>query len=404
MKRVALVVQRYGEDLVGGAELHARKVAEHLVADLGWQVTVFTTTAKDYHTWEPFYREGREIIHGVNVERFHSISLRNMTLFRAMNFVLLPVLKFLRSFKFLSALNRSLESLWLDVQGPHVPRLLDQLMARSAEFQKIIFFTYLYAPTQRGAVLLKDKAILVPTAHDEPAFYFAHTKSLLNSVVSILANTEAEKRLILKVAPEVAAKVSVVGMGVDKELSEARPERRVAEPSPPNAQRPYILYLGRIGRAKGVDQLVAHFDQYRQETGSHIELVLAGGVDSDFVIPAKPGVRSVGFVSDEGKIRLLQNAACIVNPSPRESLSLLSLEAMALRKPLLLNERCEVFADYIARLPSVRGFHDYESFKRGLETCLNEVEPSALEETFQWVMQRYSWASVMDSYQKILNA
>lgn len=405
MKKVALVVQRYGEDLVGGAELHARKVAEHLVADLGWQVTVFTTTAKDYHTWEPFYRQGHEMINGVSVERFHTSALRNMTLFRGMNFLLLPILKILRSYKSLSALNRSLESLWLDLQGPQVPRLLDTLMARSAEFHKIIFFTYLYAPTQRGAVLFKNKAILVPTAHDEAAFYFAHTKSLLNSVSSILTNTEAEKRLLLKVAPETSAKISVVGMGIDdKQLIETRPERRGTEPFSQDAQRPYMLYLGRIGRAKGIDQLITYFDLYRQQTGGVVDLVLAGGVDSDYVVPTKPGVRSLGFVSDEGKARLLQNAACIVNPSPLESLSLLSLEAMALKKPLLLNERCDVFADYVACLPSVVGFHDYESFRRGAEACLKGMELNALEETFQWVMKQYSWLRVMESYQRASDA
>ena len=47
--KLAIVVQRYGADINGGAELHARYVAEHLATYA--EVRVLTTCARDYLTW-----------------------------------------------------------------------------------------------------------------------------------------------------------------------------------------------------------------------------------------------------------------------------------------------------------------------------------------------------------------
>lgn len=400
MKKVAIVVQRYGEDIVGGAEMHARQIAERLVRELGWQVTVFTTTAKDYHTWRPHYSEGREVLNGVQVERFNVRFARNMTLFRCFNLFSIPLLRVLRPRKFLSPLNRVLENMWLLLQGPYAPRLLKELEKRSDEFQRVIFFTYLYAPTQKGAVALKDKAVLVPTAHDEPAFYFSSTRLLLDAVGAILANTEAEKKLIVQVAPEVATKVSIAGMGLDEKLLGASLARGS------DSAQPFLLYLGRIGRAKGIDQLIEYFARYREKSGqTNLKLILAGGLDHGFVLPKIDGIQFQGFVSGEEKLSLLRDAACVVNPSELESLSLLALEGMALRKPLLLNTRCAVFADYASRLPSVKGFHDFESFSVGLKSCLstNEQWRHDLETTHDWVAKQYSWNAVLGAYRQAVD-
>ena len=66
--KVAVVVQRYGADINGGAELHARYVAEHLSRHAA--VDVLTTCARDYVTWRDEFPAGMEIVNGVPVRRF----------------------------------------------------------------------------------------------------------------------------------------------------------------------------------------------------------------------------------------------------------------------------------------------------------------------------------------------
>ena len=58
-RKIAMVVQRYGLEINGGAEYHARLIAERL--GKYFTVEVFTTTAHDYVTWAHHYEKQREI-------------------------------------------------------------------------------------------------------------------------------------------------------------------------------------------------------------------------------------------------------------------------------------------------------------------------------------------------------
>jgi Fe-S oxidoreductase len=66
--KLAIVVQRYGADINGGAEQHARYVAERLSRHAS--VEVVTTCARDYITWKNELPAGVEQVNGVTVRRF----------------------------------------------------------------------------------------------------------------------------------------------------------------------------------------------------------------------------------------------------------------------------------------------------------------------------------------------
>src|SRR6185436_7908412 len=54
--KLACVVQRYGADIAGGSELHCRDLAKRLAAR--HEITVLTSCARDYVTWENSYPPG----------------------------------------------------------------------------------------------------------------------------------------------------------------------------------------------------------------------------------------------------------------------------------------------------------------------------------------------------------
>jgi hypothetical protein len=58
---------------------------------------------------------------------------------------------------------------WLEQQGPWCPALIEYLNRNHRQYEALIFFTYLYAPTVLGLEIDPSRSILVPTAHDEPA-------------------------------------------------------------------------------------------------------------------------------------------------------------------------------------------------------------------------------------------
>jgi Fe-S oxidoreductase len=63
--KLAVVVQRYGAQINGGAELHARYIVELLAKH--HTIEVLTTCARDYVTWHNEYPEGTETLRGGTV-------------------------------------------------------------------------------------------------------------------------------------------------------------------------------------------------------------------------------------------------------------------------------------------------------------------------------------------------
>ena len=77
--RLAFVIQRYGLEVNGGAELHCRWLAERLAQR--HQVEVFATRALDYLEWKNHYPRGTEVVNGIPVHRSTVKRTRNARAF-----------------------------------------------------------------------------------------------------------------------------------------------------------------------------------------------------------------------------------------------------------------------------------------------------------------------------------
>jgi len=184
--KVAYVVPRYGPQIRGGAETGARMLAEHLVADRGDQVEVFTSAALDALTWRDELPLGTESINGVTVHRIGSEAGRGEG-FHPLSGRLLadPA----------GASEEDCER-WVDLQGPKSPDLLRAVEASDADI--IAFYPYLYYPTIRGLPLVRDRSILHPAAHEEPALHLRVFDALFAQCPGFAFHTRSERRLVVE--------------------------------------------------------------------------------------------------------------------------------------------------------------------------------------------------------------
>ena len=328
--RLAFVVQRYGEEVAGGAEALCRSTARAL-ADRGDEVDVYTTTARDYLTWEPHYPAGTERDGPVVVHRFAADPpdpRRSADLARALA---------------LGGGTPEAERAWARAQGPVAPGLLRALADGGSRHEAVALWTYLYATTQLAIGLVRERSVLVPLAHDEPMLRFGLTRAVVAAAAGLAFMTPEERRLVDDLHGIGDRPEAVVGAGLDPAPPGDAGRARAARPGLPAR---FALYLGRVDPAKGVDGLVRAHEPYRRAGGS-LGLVLAGRPAGGLRLPR--WVHATGFVDERARADLLAAAEAVVLPSPHESLSLVALEAWRAGRPTLATARSEVLAGQSAR-------------------------------------------------------
>ncbi len=395
--KVAFVVQRYGNEVIGGAESLTKQLAERFAKDLNWDIEVLTTTAKDYMSWANEYQEAVTVINNVKVRRFNSF------LGRSKFFTLIHrfALRYWPSFNrrpYLRTLTLCLEWVWLIAQGPVCPKLISHLEKNIDDYQQVFFFTYLYYPTLWGYRAVKPKGVIISTAHDELPFHFNLVRRMLNSVQHIITLNPEESVLVKSKLGGNEKKVLLAGLGIDiPEVTQGRgQEKNVSDGK-------NVLYLGRISAGKGVGTLI----NWMQLEFNDVKLRLAGKVESDLTLPTNDQIDYRGFVSEEEKADLIDNASVLINPSAHESLSLIVLEAMARRRPVLVNGNCTVLDHYARETKTVFSYKDQKGFVNHLREILainwDSVERKKdLDESADWVKKHYSWPSVFSAYESTI--
>jgi glycosyltransferase involved in cell wall biosynthesis len=124
------------------------------------------------------------------------------------------------------------------------------------------------------------------------------------------------------------SRVSVVHCGLDHRAYRTDPEV-------PKADRPTVLFVGRLRRYKGVDWLLRSLPAVLERV-PQTRLVLVGDgpyrrtLESEAVqLRVQHAVEFVGFVPEAEKARRMQEAWVVVQPSPKEGWGLTVVEAGA---------------------------------------------------------------------------
>jgi len=337
MTRVAIVVQRCHESVVGGSEALAWQYARMLSAR--HEVEVLTSTATEHVLWSSTLPPGAEQREGIVIRRF-PIALGRTPYWEALYRRLIDDEAAIRADG--NHWREALQDEFIRCQGPHCPDLHAWLQVRASDYDAVVFCTYLYSTTYFGIrAVAPEKAILVPTLHDEAAACLSVFSRLYARYRRRIWLTHAERRIASRLWGCDAG--SVLGMAVDTEP--VAPERR---------DRPYLLYCGRIEAGKGCDELLSAFE--RLPVRGRTSLVLTGA--DHLGLPRSPDIEFLGFVDDARKRALMAGASAFVLPSRFESFSIVALEAMAQGTPVLVNGQSEVMVDHIER--SGGGLH-YDS-------------------------------------------
>jgi len=382
--KLAFVVQRYGPDIIGGAEYFTRQVAERL--QKYHSIEILTTCAKEYHTWDNEHVKSCEYINGLLVRRFKSRKKRDMNAHIA-----------IQEKVFLKKHTIHDENTWIIEQGPYCPDLVKYIEENKNEYDYFIFFSYRYFPSYFGAEKVADKAIIVPFAENDPALDLIKTTDLFNTVAGIIYSTPEEREIIgNRVHFNETNKIwDIIGCGIEIPPGHTNDHGQLRDD--------YILYLGRIEGSKGCYQLFDFYQRLIHDVENIPELVLAG---YDAIgIPKHKKIKYLGFVSEEEKYNLLRNAKFLIVPSPYESFSLVTLESMACGTPVVVNGECDVLKGHCIRSNAGLWYQNYEEFKEIVNCILSnlKVRENMGKNGIRYVENFYSWNIIEKKYITFLN-
>ena len=368
----------------GGAELLCRWIAEHMSKH--YDVEVITTCAIDYITWKNEYKSGKDVVNGITVFRFPVDKPRNMQEFNT----------FFK--KILENKHSARDELkWMKLQGPYSSKLLNFIKNNKNKYDFFIFFTYLYCTTFFGMPLVKDKAILVPTAHDEPPIYLSIFNSLFKLPKAIIYSTEEEKRFVNSKFQNQNIPDEIIGVGIDV------PEKIYADDFKKKFNvNNFLIYVGRIDESKGCKELFEYFMKYKEEEQLDIKLVLIGKPVME--IPIHQDIIQLGFVSEQDKFNAIKAARLLIMPSKYESLSMVIMEAWLSNTAVLVNGNCEVLKGHSVKSNGGLYYKDYEEFKECLHLLLknSRLRERLGENGMRYVKENYRWNVVERKYLRLL--
>ena len=382
-RKLAFVVQRYGLEVNGGAELLSRQLVEHLQQQ--YDIEVLTTKAIEYTTWKNEYTNDVDVINGVTVRRFGVDKPRDLNRFG----------KF--SGKVIGNPEHTMEQeeQWFEMQGPHVPELIDYIKDHADGYEAFIFMTYLYYTTVKGLPLVKDKAILISTAHDEPPIYLKTFDTLFQMPKALFYLTVEEKKFVERKFrnERIINNDGYGGSGVEvpDTIDSQFCKNKYGIDN-------YMVYAGRIDEAKGCKELFDYFLRYKKENQNDLKLVMMG--KPVIPIPKSDDIVSLGFVSDQEKFDVMSGAKFLIMPSPFESLSIVVLEAMTLSVPVVVNGRCDVLKGHCVRSNGGLYYKSYYEFEGCVNYMLTHPDTAAGmgANGRKYVDANYTWEKITDRF------
>ena len=149
--------------------------------------------------------------------------------------------------------------------------------------------------------------------------------------------------------------------------------------------------------------MIKYFLCYKKRNReTDLKLVFVG--KEGISIPKHSDIISLGFVSDEEKFNAIAGATALILPSQFESLSMVVLEAMKLRIPVLINEDCAVVKSHCVKSNGGLYYGNYMEFEACLNYFLSHPQECAVmgNNGNAYVKENYEWRVIVDRLNKLI--
>ncbi len=382
---LALVIPWYGPEAAGGAEIHARRLAESLRA-AGLPIEVWTTCGRDSFAprGESYHPAGLSSVNGVPVRRFPLRRAGAPTFFQEHPELLAGLPAFpQRELALFDELQVESDALYA-----HIHEHRDDYL--------FVLMPYAYASTFWGAWLAPQRSFLIPCLHDEPYARYSTYTCLFGRVRRVLLNSEAERDLAVRLYGLPSERTAVLWEGVDMHWQGDAGRFRARY----GIEGPFLLYVGRRDRGKRTPWLIHAFCEYKLRRGGSLRLALAGSNVVEIPPAFRGEVVDLGYLPEQDKHDALAAATLFVQPSAVESFSIVLMEAWLQRTAAVVNGACEVMRQHCLRGGGGLFYQGYHEFEAALDYLL--ARPALRREMGQrgqaYVRENYRWEDVVERF------
>ncbi|MFN7952587.1 MAG: glycosyltransferase family 4 protein [bacterium] len=386
--KLAFVIPRFAEGLVGGAETLALEVLRHLPRSR-YQAEVWTTCALDHHSWADHFPEGTTRVGDLTVRRFRT-NPRNLELFVHLQHRIHHQLGL--------SLDEEIE--WLS-HSVNSDGLLAHVARHADDVDALVFLPYLFGVTLTAAAIAPHKSVLIPCLHDEPYAYLRIVRNLFESVRRILFNSAPEGELAARLYGLDGTREHVVGMGFDLAPRVASGERfRAAH----GIRGPYVLYFGRKEDGKNTNWLARLFASSGCRRREDVKLVFAGS--GELALPPGTGssIVDLDFLAEDEKRDAIAGALAVVQPSVNESFSIVLMEAWLQERPVLVHGRCAVTRRHAQDAGAGLWFESAAELGAAIDYLIENPETARRmgRAGRRYVEREYAWDAVLARFDRAL--
>jgi glycosyltransferase involved in cell wall biosynthesis len=393
---------------VGGSEYLMQQVSEYLVNRTGDDVTVFTTFAYNSGLFtnprvEPMpENRAQETINNVKIKRFPVINQ-----WAKISYIIQYILYRLRF-----PGNGLLRMLYY---GPISPKM----KKAAADFDADVIVSApfpLYHMNYGFKNKNKTPVILVGCMHiaDKHGFHNSRIKKMIRKAKGYIALTPYEKDFLVKQWGIDAAKIEVIGVGIDTR----HPDRNtstvnIREELGCGEKDPVIAFVGQHGLHKGIDTLIRAMPRVWGKF-PNMQLIIAGGTtpftkrlkqlaQMTELAPSRPPgrIHFIDDVDENKKYEILETCDVFASPSGFESLGITILEAWSKKKPVIA---CDIEATRHLIRDGETGFLvEYKNIPQLAEILIRLIDDPSLrkkigEKGWQKLRKKYTKEIIGEKY------